>query len=348
MGRSTLLTWRWFERASIILEIVGSIGAGVAVGSVLLHVLGYNARDALYLLLISGYASPDYLLSRATFIMMTGLAFAIPLLAGLFNIGGEGQMYLGGLIALLTAITIPNPVVALLAGGLAGAALGLFIAALRVYRGVNEVITAIMLNWTLYYVTIYLITNRFYDPLAPHESIKVPIQARFGVIRGLHLIFPIAIVLTLLSYYVLYHTRIGYEIRVSGLAPKAARYAGFNPERAMLYSMGLGGLFAGFAGALNVLGFTYYIDTLLTTMFGMGFDGIGVALMGRCHPIGIILSSIFFSSLIIGGQNMQLALNAPKEVADTLSGIIIIALSLPYAYRMILNYVRARRLVSRR
>ncbi len=346
MRKQTLLTWKWFERTSIILEILGSIGAGVVVGSVLLYVLGYDAREAMYLLLFSGFSSPDYLLSRATFIMMTGLAFAIPLLAGLFNIGGEGQMYLGGLIALLTSILIPNPIVALLTGGLAGAALGLLIAALRVFRGVNEVITAIMLNWTLYYVTIYLITNKFYDPLAPHESIKVPLQARFGIFYGLHIIFPIAIILTLISYYILYHTRVGYEIRVSGLSPRTAKYAGFSPERAMLYSMGLGGLFAGFAGALNVLGFTYYIDTLLTTMFGMGFDGIGVALMGRCHPIGIIFSSIFFSLLIIGGQNMQIALNAPKEVADTLSGIIIVALALPYAYRMLLNYIRARRLVG--
>ncbi len=345
---SKRLGWVLSEYLSVAIEVIGSIAAGVLIGAAILYVLKYNAWEGIGILLSSGFSTPDYLLSRATFIMMTGLAFAIPALAGLFNIGGEGQMYLGGLVALLTSVATGNPILALLAGGLAGAALGLGIAALRVYRGVNEVITAIMLNWTLYYLTIYLITNKFYNPVAPQESINVPPSARFGVIGGVHVIFFIAIALTLIAYYILYFTKIGYEIRVSGLSPKSARYAGINPRRAMLYSMMIGGMFAGFGGALNVLGFTYYIDTMLTTMYGMGFDGIGVALMGRNHPIGIIFSSIFFSLLILGGQNMQLTLNAPKEVATTLSGIIVIALSLPYAYRMVINYIRARRLVSRK
>ena len=348
---SLLRGWRLSEYLVIIIEVCGSIALGIGIATSLLYVLGFDPGKGMALLLGGGFTDPDYLLSRATFIMMTGLAFSIPLMAGLFNIGGEGQMYVGGLVSLLTAIYTGNLLLALIAGGAAGLALGLFIAALRVYRGVNEVISSIMLNWTLYYLTIYLITNTFYDPLAPHESIKVPLSARLGFISingfKLHVIFPISLVFILLAYYVLYHTKIGFEIRASGLSPKAAKYAGLNPERAMIYAMCLGGFFGGVAGALNVLGFTYYIDTLLTTMYGMGFDGIGVALMGRGHPIGIVFSSIFFSMLIIGGQSMQMALNAPKEVADALSGIIIMALALPYAYRMILSYLRARRLISR-
>ena len=349
MIKSLIRGWRFSEYLTVAIEVSGSIAAGVGVAALMLYLLGFDPGRGMALLLGGGLTDPDYLLSRATFIMMTGLAFSIPLLAGLFNIGGEGQMYLGGLVSLLTAIYTGNLLLALLAGGIAGFALGLLIASLRVYRGVNEVITAIMLNWTLYYITIYLITNTFYDPLAPHESIKVPPQARFGIMMlggfKLHVIFPIALILIGLSYYILYHTRLGFEIRASGLSPKAAKYAGLNPKKAMLYSMGLGGFFAGLGGAFNVLGFTYYIDTLLTTMFGMGFDGIGVALMGRNHPIGIVFSSIFFSMLILGGQSMQMELNAPKEVADALSGIIIIALALPQAYRMVISYIRTKRLI---
>ena len=347
---SLLRGWRLSEYVVIAIEVCGSIALGIGIATLLLHTLGFDPGRGMTLLLGGGFTDPDYLLSRATFIMMTGLAFSIPLMAGLFNIGGEGQMYLGGLISLLTAVYTGNLFLALIAGGIAGLALGLFIAVLRVYRGVNEVISSIMLNWALYYLTIYLITNTFYDPLAPHESIKVPQSARLGLISigdfKLHIIFPISLIFILLAYFILYYTKIGFEIRASGLAPKAAKYAGLNPEKAMIYAMCLGGFFGGIAGSLNVLGFTYYIDTLLTTMHGMGFDGIGVALMGRGHPIGIVFSSIFFSMLIIGGQSMQMALNAPKEVADALSGIIIMALALPYAYRMALSYLRARRVIA--
>jgi len=343
--------WRIIEYSSTAIEIIGSIGIGLLAGGIILTLLGYDPFEGLSLLLFGGFGDIDYLLSRATFIMMTGLAFAIPMLSGFFNIGGEGQMYVGGLVSLLVAVYTGNGILALIVGGLAGALLGLAISALKVYRGVNEVITAIMLNWTFYYILIYLITSKFYDPLAPHESVKVPALARFGVIElggsRIHIIFFISLALVLLAYYLLFFTKLGYEIRVAGLSPKTARYAGINPNRAILYSMFLGGLFAGFSGALNVLGFTYYIDNLLTCMHGIGFDGIGVALMGRNHPIGIIFSSIFFSMLILGGQTMQIVINAPKELADTLSGIIIIALALPYTYRMLISYIRTRRLVGK-
>jgi len=342
-------SWRLVEYSSTAIEVAGSVAAGIAVGGAILALLGYDPVKGLSLLILGGFRDVDYLLSRATFIMMTGLSFAIPMLAGFFNIGAEGMMYLGGLVALVVAVYTGNAAVALVLGSLAGAALGLLIAALKVFRGVNEVITAIMLNWTLHYVVIYLVTARFYDPLAPHESVKVPKGARLGVmdVAGgrLHVIFLVSLAAVALAYYLLYFTRLGYEIRVSGLSPKSAEYAGISPRRAVLNSMALGGLFAGLSGALNVLGFMYYIDNLLTSMAGMGFDGIGVALMGRNNPLGIAFSSVFFSMLILGGQTMQIVMNAPKEVADTLSGIIVIALSLPYAYRMLVSYLRTRRLV---
>lgn len=330
------------------IEIIGSISAGLVIGYMILAVLGFNPVSGLYYLLLGGVGNIDYLLSRATLIMMTGLAFAIPMLSGLFNIGGEGQMYIGGFIALLTAFYFKNLPLALMLGGLMGSFIGFLIGALKVIRGVNEVVSAIMLNWIFYYLIMFFITNIYYDPIAPHESVKVPRQIRLGVIKligmNIHTIFFLSLAFIMIAYYLLYHTKLGYEIRITGVSPRSAKYAGVNPEKITIWSMTLGGFFGGLSGALNVLGFTYYIDSLLTTMFGIGFDGIGVALMGRNNPIGIIFSSIFFSMLILGGQTMQITLNAPKEVADALSGVIIITLSLPYAYRLLLSHFKVRRL----
>ena len=349
-GQGGWMSWRAVEYATVAFEVLGSIALGLAVAAGVLAGLGYDPARGISLLLLGGLRNPDYLLSRATFIMMTGLAFAIPMLAGFFNIGGEGQMYLGGLTALLAAIYLRNGPLAILAGGLAGALLGLAISALRVYRGVNEVVTAIMLNLVLYYLLVYSITVELYDPVAPHESIKVPAEARLGVVHlagsRLHIIFFVALALVALAYFLLYRTRLGYEIRISGLSPRSARYAGIDPDRVAMISMSIGGFFAGVGGALNVVGFTYYIDSLLTCMHGMGFTGIGVALMGRNNPVGVMLASIFFSMLILGGSRMQMLMRVPKEVADALSGVIIIALSLPYAYRMLMSYLRTRRLVE--
>ena len=333
----------------IMLEIAGSIVAGLLVAALILMLTGYDPWQGLYTMFIGGLSDPDYLLSRSSLIMMTGLAFAIPALASAFNIGGEGQMYVGGMVALVVSLLTKNAFLSILFGSLAGGGLGLLIGALRAYRQVNEVITAIMLNWIFYYLSIYLITAYYYNPIAPYRSLSVPEEAQLGTITlfnaRLHVTFFISLALSLIAYFLVFYTKLGYQIRVSGLSQDSARYAGIKPERTFTYSMAIGGIFGGLSGALNVIAFTYYIDQLLTSMFGMGFDGIGVALMGRNNPIGIVLSSIFFSILLLGGQRMQIAMNIPKELTDALSGVIIIALAMPYAYRMLFSYLRVRRLM---
>ncbi len=339
------------EYAQVALEIAGSVAAGLLVAALVLALTGYDPWRGLYIMMVGGLGDPDYLLSRASLIVLTGLAFAIPMLSSAFNIGGEGQMYVGGIAALITSLTTGSAYLSLLAGALAGAGVGYITGALRAYREVNEVITAIMLNWTFYYLSIFAITSYLYNPAAPYRSVSVPEGARLGTISlagfELHSIFPLTVAVSILAYILVYHTRLGYRVRVSGLSPSSARYAGMNVKGIFSSSMALGGLFGGLSGALNVVAFTYYMDQLLTSMFGMGFDGIGVALMGRNHPIGIIFSSIFFSMLLLGGQRMQIAMNVPKELTDALSGVIIISLAMPYAYRMLMSYLRIRRSMRR-
>ncbi len=338
------------DYAQVSLEIAGSIIAGLLVAAIILVATGYDPWQGLYIMLTGGLGDPDYLLSRASFVLLTGLAFALPMLASAFNIGGEGQMYVGGIVALMTSLAIKNPWVAITAGALSGAALGFVTGALRAYREVNEVITAIMLNWIFYYLSIFLITSYLYNPQAPYRSVSVPEGAQLGFIEvagtKMHLIFPLTLLISFIAYFLVFHTRIGYRIRVAGLSPDSARYSGINAKMTFTNSMALGGLFGGLSGALNVIAFTHYMDQLLTSMMGMGFDGIGVALMGRNHPIGIIFSAIFFSMLLLGGQKMQIAMNVPKELTDALSGVIIISLAMPYAYKMLMSYLRVRRMMK--
>ncbi|MFA4639402.1 ABC transporter permease [Pyrococcus kukulkanii] len=323
-------------KREVIVEISLSLLIAFVTGAIVLTVLGFNSGEVYRVLFKYGYSNLNYLLSKSAPYIMTGLAFSIPAIAGVFNIGGESQLYVGAFLGLLTAYYTGNPLLALIVGAVAGAALGLFIAVLRVYRGINEVITAIMVNWIFYYLLAYLIAGKFYNPQYSHESVPVPPGARISPL----VIFVIAVFVALVYYYLLYFTDLGYKLRVSGLSPASARYAGFDPSRSVLTSMTLAGAAAGLGGALLVLGITYSIDDTLTAIYGIGFMGIGIGLLGRNHPVGIILSSIFMSGLVIGGQWVELKTGAPPELADTLIGVIVIALAIPYAYSMLIRKLR--------
>ncbi|AEC51232.1 ribose ABC transporter, permease protein [Pyrococcus sp. NA2] len=324
-------------------EVLISVVMAFIVGAVVLLLLGHHPLEVYSILFKYGYTNINYLLNKSTPLIMTGLAFSIPSIAGVFNIGGESQLYVGAFLGLLVAYYTGNAIIAIIVGSLAGALLGLFIGILRVYRGINEVITAIMVNWIFYYLIAYLIASRFYNPEVSHESVPVPKSARIPSIGDLSLIFIIAVAVAIAYYYLLYFTDIGYKLRVSGISPASARYAGFDPNKSILVSMFLGGMAAGLGGVLLVLGVTYSIDDTLTAIYGLGFTGIGIGLLGRNHPIGIIFSSLFLSGLLIGGQWVELKTGAPPELADTLIGVIVIALAIPYAYRMLMKRIREGR-----
>ncbi len=325
------------------IEIVLSALIGFLVAGIVLYVMGYDPGEVFYIMFIYGFNDPEYLCGKAIPLIMTGLAFSIPSLAGVFNIGGESQLYWGAFIGLITTYYVTQytgigtlgTITGILAGILAGAAWALLIAVLRIYRGINEVITAIMLNWISYFTIIYLIIKFFTNPVIPHQSIEVPEKASLTPYPG----FAIAIIGTLIVYYLLYHTDIGYKMRVSGLSPASAKYAGFDPSKAILSSMIIGGGSAGLGGSLLILAISHNIDTTMSTIYGLGFTGIGVGLLGRNHPIGIIFSALFFAGLLIGGQWVELKTGAPPMLSDAIMGIIVIALSAPYAYRLLMNYL---------
>lgn len=326
-------------RMSLVIEVTFSVLLSFLSSYLVLALMGYDASRVFSIVLNDSLRNPSYLMVRSSPLMLSALAFSIPSLTGVFNIGGEGQFYLGALASLLIAHFTGNGFLALIAGCVAGSALGWAIAVIRVRRGVNEVVTSIMFNWILYFILLYLISTYFYDPLIPYQSVPVPKGARIESIAfaslTIPLIFPIAVLTSLAMYYLIFHSGLGYRMRVSGISPKSARYAGFDPEKLMLISMTIGGAMGGFGGALLVLGHTHAIDSTMSGLYGMGFAGIGAGLLGRNNPLGIILSSIFLSMLIIGGEAAELRAGVPTELADVLIGAIVIVLSAPYLISLV-------------
>jgi len=314
----------------LLAGVIGFLTAGL-----ILFFIGYNPVEIYQIMFRYGFYKPDYLLSRSVAVMMAGLAFSIPALAGFFNIGGESQLYVGGFICLITTYYTGNVFIGLITGFLAGGLYGLILAVLRVYRGINEVITAIMINWLTYYIILYLILKYFLNPIQPHYSIQIPRE----IMLTPYTTFTLAVIASIIAYVIIYHTELGYTIRLSGLSFKSAVYAGLNPRKAILYSLFLGGGYAGLGGALHIAGLVSGFDTTMSAVYGLGFMGIGVGLMGRNNPLGIILASIFYSGLVIGGQWVELKTGAPPYLADIIIGIVIIALSIPYAYRLIISYL---------
>lgn len=339
------------EIATIAIELSLSLIVGFGLSLIILTLFNYPALECISTMLTAGFTDINYLLNRATPLVATGIAFAIPMLAGLFNIGSEGQLYIGTLTALVIAWLTANPILALLGGVGAGAGVGAFIGFLKAYRDVNEVVTSIMVNWILYYFTIFTLTYYLFDPAIPHQSVPVPPSAQLSVIDlgigSVGIAFVIVTLSAIAAHVILYRSTLGYAVRVVGYSLKTAMYAGIDPRRVQVVAMALGGAFAGLGGALYLQGYIHVVDVTMSAIFGLGFTGIGVALLGRANPLGIVLASIFVSGLAIGGQIMELQTGAPPEVADIILGLVITALAVPYAYRTIVAMVRIRMRLAR-
>jgi len=330
----------------LFLEEAVSLVVGFTIAAAVLLATGYDPARVLGIMISEGFRNPHVLLQQSIPLIATGLAFSIPALAGLFNIGGESQLYIGAFTGLLSTYLTYNslhqPLIAVLmglvAGALSGGLWGSIIGYLRAYRSVNEVVVAIMMNWATYYLVLYLIVSRFTDPVYSHMSIFVPQSSRVPSVIG----FAVITIVALLTYFFLKYTETGYALRVAGLNMKASIYAGLNPRRISLFTMAMAGATAGLGGALFVLSVIYSIDTTMSSIYGLGFLGIGIGLLGRNNPIGIILASLFISGLRFGGQWVELRTGAPPYLTDVIIGVIVVALSIRYAYEFLLSTLGRR------
>jgi simple sugar transport system permease protein len=274
-------------------------------------------------------------------ILLAGLAVALPLKAGLFNVGAEGQIYIGALFCTLAALFLPflHPAVHLplcIAAGAAGGALWAFIAGwLKAYRGINEVIVTLLLN----YVGINIVSYAAGGPLM-EEGAPYPYSAEIS--SSLHLPFILAptdahlgavigVIAALVLALVMRYTSFGFAMSTVGNNPQAARYAGIHVERQILYAMSLGGALAGLAGAFEILGLKYRLFHMFSA--GYGFDGIVVAFMASANLLLVPLAALFLSGLRAGAQLMQRAVGVDSTIVDAIQGLVVIFVAASLALR---------------
>ena len=272
-----------------------------------------------------------------TTLVLTGLAVAFAFRCGLFNIGGQGQYFVGVTVAVAVGANfagLPRGLHVSLAVGcamLAGAAWAGIAGILRATVGAHEVITTIMLNWIAYWVGSYLFSVG--GPLQSDTQKSVPISndvvesaklhVFWGDIQGLHIGSFIAIAALIVFWAIVNRTTLGYEVRAVGYNPEAARYGGISVARNYFLAMAIAGSFAGLAGAIDLLGWQYRYGQIDIQQADIGFAGIAVALLGRNRALGIFFSALLFGSLLTGTstRNLDPGLFDP-ELAGNLTLII--------------------------
>jgi general nucleoside transport system permease protein len=303
--------------------------------------------------------------------MLTGLAFVFASKTGLFNIGLEGQFIMGALFATMTGYFIQAPFfihipLTILAGCIGGMIWGGLVGFLKVTRGINEVISAIMLNWIAFYLSNYMVTLGRFNLNNSQTSQRIQPTAQIGFTAGwiegffqspeafeTYRIFVrdtfgprvnfgifIAIGTVFLVNYILFKTKYGFALRAVGSNKDAAEHAGIDIKKSTILSMGISGAIAGLGGALHIMGNANQIGILAATE-NYGFDGIAVALIGLLSPIGVIFSSLFFGALQYSGSKLNL-IGAPTETVNIVIGLIIYSIAISNGLKMLLNYLRKR------
>jgi simple sugar transport system permease protein len=332
--------WRAFVEAALV-PILAIITAVIG-GGIIIWVVGGNPFAA-YLGLLQGAFGSTRAWSEtfvwATPYIFAGLAVALAFKGGLFNIGAEGQLAFGALAAAWVGYALPNLLgvqlpgyihlpLAILAGMLVGALWGAIPGALKAYAGGHEVINTIMMNYIALNLTSFLLNGPMKDknplnviartPEIAESARLLPIIANLRIHWG----FPLALLTAFLVWYLLWKTTLGFEIRTAGSNPDAAKYAGINFKRILVLTMALSGLLAGLAGAVEVTGLNYRQE--LGFSIGYGFDAIAIALLGKTHPLGVVLSAILFAGMRNGATRMQFLTQIPVDIISVIQALILL------------------------
>lgn len=321
------------SRQAAILVPVCSVILALLTGAVFLMASGRDPL-AVYAAMFYGAFGSAYGLSetvvKAIPLLLCGLGVALAFKMLLWNIGGEGQFYMGAMAASWVALFHPGlPAWLMLpamfaAGFIAGGVWGLLPAVPRAYQGVNEVITTLMLNYVAIFWVDYLVHGPWKDPKGFNFPISAPfvksaLLPAFGNSR-VHAGIVFALVAALLLYVIIEKTRWGYEIRVTGESPGAARYAGMNTERNILLVMLISGGICGLAGMAEVSGIAGRLQQGLSP--GYGYTAIIVAWLGRLNPLAIILVAFLFGGLQVGGYTVQTS-GVPAAMVSMLQGALL-------------------------
>jgi simple sugar transport system permease protein len=323
-----------------VLPPLVSLVIALVVGDLLILLFGQSPREVYGALLDGTWGNPyglGQVLYKATTLICTGLAVAIGIRASVFNVGAESQLAAGGFAAAVIGLLLPAATPALpaillciLAAACGGAAVGAVPGALKAKFGASEVIVTIMLNFIVLALLNWIVAAHLHVPETLHTpEIRAGHIARLSevsaVFRGsaANVSILLALALAALTWWYLFRTRSGYDLRAAGLQPAAAEYGGIKVGGIWFRALVLGGALAGLGGVNYVSGYKHYYEEGFGT--GAGFLGIAVALVGRNHPLGVVIAAFLFATLSQGG--LAVSALVPKQMTDVLTAVVIIAVA---------------------
>lgn len=324
------------SRAIALASPLIAIGLTVVTMSVLFLLLGKNplaALDAYFVAPLTDSYSLQEIAVKATPLVMIAIGLSLCYLANAWNIGAEGQFLIGAVagswIAVKTQGTDAGPWVLpamLLAGAAAGALYALIPALCRVKFGASEILTSLMLVYVADLLLDYLVRGPWRDPAGfnfPTTAEFDPVATVPVLIEGgrLHLGAVIALLVVVGAFVVLGRTIKGFEIRVVGAAPRAARFGGFNADQLIVLTFAISGALAGLAGIIEVAGPVGHLQPGISP--GYGFTAIIVTFLGRLNPVGILIAGLFLALTFIGGEQAQITMKIPLDVTKVFQGILL-------------------------
>ena len=313
---------------------VAGVVVGLGIGALLILIAGANPLAAYAVMLHGAFGGPrqieETLLKTAPLLLM-GLGLTVAFRARVWNIGGEGQYYIGALVGGTIALTFPGwprplLIAAMLIGGVVGGILWAMIAGLlKVRRGMSEIISTLMLNYIAILLVQYVARGPLQQPggYLP-ESAQFVAAARMPIVLGnrIHLGVLLSLLFVPIVYALLWLTPLGFRLRAVGSRASVARYAGINVEKIILFALAFSGALAGLAGIIEVSSLHTRLKGDISG--GYGFSGILVALLGRMHPVGVAVASLFFAALTIGAQTMHIVYGLPDALAGAIQAIVVL------------------------
>ena len=315
-----------------------SIGIGLGIGAIPVIVMGKDPVKAYWTLFhasLGGIPQIAETLVKTIPLWLTGLGISLAFSVGFWNIGGEGQFYLGAIAATgigisIASLHLPQPIALFLvmaAGIIGGASWALIPAFLKVFQGINEIIVTVMMNFIAILLSEYLILGPWRDPAAPEpmtlpiatESILPKLVPRTWLHAGLF----IAIAATVVAHVIMKKTVLGYEIKCVGANPVAAKWSGIDISRVTIYSMLLAGGLIGLAGASEIAGIHYRLLRGISP--GYGALAIIIALLAKYEPVGVAIASFFFAALLVGADALQRTINMPVSAVYVIEATILLS-----------------------
>ncbi|MER8410077.1 ABC transporter permease [Mesorhizobium sp. M1342] len=330
--------------ALVGLRVVMAVAVALGLGSILILVTGADPVKAYAALVheaLFDYWGLSNTIVKTSPILLASLAVMVPLRAGVYNIGGEGQIYMGGLFGTLAALhlpALPSMIAipsALLCAMLGGALWAGIAGLLKAWRGINEVIVTLLMNYIAIHVVSFAVSGPMIASGAPYpysdeipEQYRLPLlmpqtDAHIGIIFGLVAAGVIA--------FIFARTATGLSLDIVGKSPRAARYAGLNVKTHIVASMASGGMLAGLAGGIEVLGLKYRLFHLFSP--GYGFDGVVAAFIANANPAFAPLSALFLGALKSGASVMQRAAGVEGTVVDAIVGLVVILVAASLAWK---------------